>query len=195
VKEHPRETTTPPNNEEAERAVIGSILLDPKHLEAASAVVSPGDFYGEARRVLFGRLVAMRKAGLAVDTLLLCDHLKAHGEWETSSGKERTGSRVSAVELAECAHAVPVAAHAVHYAEIVAEASFRRRLIRAAEILAARAYDPSVGVTELRKAAAGLLRKIAGPENPKEAPCSTVPGEGLPKPPAISTATGSGRKR
>lgn len=153
---------TPPHNLDAERAVIGCVLLKPDVLEAIG-FLEAGDFHGEVYGVVFGRLKAMKGTGVPIDTMTLTEQLRSHGELLDAkveqAGQTKRG-KVGRADIAECLHAVPVAAHATYYARLVAEASFRRRLIHAACTLLQWAYNPEVSVESLQATAARLMEKI-----------------------------------
>lgn len=149
-----------PHDADAERCVVGSVILDETLLDDVAAVVGPSDFYLEGVGVLFGRLIVMAAEGLPFEAALIVAQLKAHGEWVELNQPTLT-PQVDAAMIAECCHAVGTAGHACYYAEIVADMSFRRRVIRALEVVSLRAFDVKVPVKELRGAALKLLRKIA----------------------------------
>lgn len=143
-----------PHSLEAERAVLGSILIDGRRLSAVAGLVMPEDFYAEEGRVLFGRLLQMGAAKIPLnDTALVVEALRKNDEWEAVGG---------AATLAEIAHATPVSAHAVYYAEIVREKAWRRRLIHALEQMVDRCYDEKYDVLALKQTAARLLQRVVG---------------------------------
>jgi replicative DNA helicase len=110
----------PPQNLDAERCVLGSILLLPTVLDELGAVVRPQDFYADANHKLFAHLQEMHDTGRRIDAALLKARLQDRGDWEAIGG---------AAYIAEVTTAVPTACHAVHYAAIVAKAARRRALI------------------------------------------------------------------
>lgn len=127
-------------------------MLDHRVLSDLSDVLTWNDFYCDQHRTLYHRMVTMNASGIpASDVLLLSKELKNNSEWDAIGG---------APFLAAIATAVPVAAHAVFYAKIVADKSFRRRLIRAMNTLAGRAYDDINSVETLKRMAHGLLEKV-----------------------------------
>ena len=77
----------PPHNLEAERAVIGSILLLPEIFDEVALRVRADDFYDQANRLLFTHLVAMRDAGQSVDPMVLVDRLKKAEQYEVVGGR------------------------------------------------------------------------------------------------------------
>jgi replicative DNA helicase len=123
----------PPQNLEAERCVLGSILLDSRCLDDVAAIVRPEDFYAEANQRLYGHLLAMHDRGRPIDTVLLTSALRAAGDLEVVGGM---------AYLAEIGLAVPTAAHAAYYAKLVAEAAKLRSVIHAATEMLRNAYAP-----------------------------------------------------
>src|ERR1700686_1566603 len=75
-----------PHNPDAERAVLGAILLDGSTvnntLRTALEHVNCGDFLVDSHRAIFQRMVAMAEAAQVIDLVTLCDELDRHGELE-----------------------------------------------------------------------------------------------------------------
>lgn len=112
----------PPHDLNAERMVLGSLIMDARRCDDLASVLRPEDFYVDAHRKLFQNVMAMHDSGQAVDVPLLVDRLKQVGEFEAVGG---------AAIIAEVAHSVAVSAHAKYYAEIVARKARFRRIIHA----------------------------------------------------------------
>jgi replicative DNA helicase len=125
----------PPQSLDAERAVLGSVLLNPVMCDDVALILRPDDFYADPNRILFSHMLAMHDAGRRLDMMLLVESLKAAGDFESVGGS---------AYLAEVAHAVPVAAHAVDYAEIVRDKAQLRRLIHTTTLVLRDAYDPTI---------------------------------------------------
>ena len=139
----------PPQNLDAERAVIGSLLLDPQLCDDVVVQLRAGDFYSEANRRLFAHIVAMHDEGGRVDMTLLVERLRGAGHFEAVGG---------AAYLAEIAHCVPVAAHAMYYAAIVRDKATLRELIHASTDILRDAWDPTLEPREvLDRAEEGVL--------------------------------------
>lgn len=130
----------PPQNLDAEKGILGSILLDPHVCDDVALLVRPEDFYAEAHVKLFRHLLAMHDEGRRIDTTLLVERLKQLGDFETIGG---------AAYLADVIHSVAVAAHAVQYAEIVRDKAVLRSLIHTTTEILRDAYDPSRESREL----------------------------------------------
>ncbi len=129
-----------PRNLEAERAVLGSILLLPEVFDEVALVVRPADFYDDANRILFEHLLQMHDGGQQIDLMLLVERLRTAGQYETIGG---------AAYLAEVGQQVPTAAHAEYYAKIVADKSLLRALIHAGTDILHDAYDPTADTREM----------------------------------------------
>ena len=130
----------PPQNLDAEKGVLGSVLLDPNMADDVALILRPEDFYADAHQKLFAHILAMHDAGGRVDTTLLAERLKQAGDLEAVGGT---------AYLAEGLHSVPVAAHAVYYAKVVREKATLRDLIHASTEILRDAYEPTVEPREL----------------------------------------------
>jgi replicative DNA helicase len=124
----------PPCNLDAEKGVLGSILLLPDVLDDVALIVRPDDFYDESNQRLLRHMLALHDAGRPVDLTLLIERLKTAGEYELVGG---------AAYLYEVGRSVPHAASAEYYAEIVKDKAMKRALIRASTDVLRDAYDES----------------------------------------------------
>jgi replicative DNA helicase len=103
-------------------------------------ILRPDDFYDDAHRKLFEHMTALHESGKKIDDTLLVNRLKTAGDYELVGG---------AAYLSKVVNAVPNAAHANYYAEIVREkATFRGMIYAATEILRD-AYDESQEASHL----------------------------------------------
>ncbi len=125
----------PPQNLEAERGAIGSILYDPDMCDEVSLVVRPEDFYSDANRKLFEHVLGMHNDGLRIDSTLLHERLRKSGDLDFIG-------RVA--YLMEVAESVPHAANAVYYAQIVRDKATLRSLIHASTEILRDAFDESI---------------------------------------------------
>jgi replicative DNA helicase len=125
----------PPRSIEAERAVIGSLLLLPEVADEVALIVRAEDFYDEAHRRIFGHMQKLVEEGRQIDPLLLSQRLKDASEYELVGG---------AAYLIELGQQVATAAHAEHYARIVRDKAVLRSLIHAGTDIVHEAYDPAV---------------------------------------------------
>ena len=113
-----------PHNLEAEKSVLGAVLLDERHLIAlvADEQLRVEHFYCEQHASVFAAMLALQDAGRKIDHLTVTEALRQHGTLELVGGQ-------GAVE--ELAGWVPAAGHARDYARIVREHAQMRRLLRA----------------------------------------------------------------
>jgi replicative DNA helicase len=120
-----------PHSLDAERAVLGGVLIDPDALPVARDLVQAAEFYRAAHGLLFETMVRVFERNEPVDLLTVVRALEAEGRLEAAGG---------AAYLAQLAADVPTAANVAHYARIVREKFTVRRLIETATEVAERAY-------------------------------------------------------
>ena len=130
----------PPQSLEAEKGVLGSILLDANMCDDVALVVRPDDFYSDVHRKLYGHILGMHEEGGRIDTLLLVERLKRAGEYEAIGG---------AAYLEEILKTVAVPAHAAYYARIVRDKSILRSIIHTSTEILRDAYDPTLDPREM----------------------------------------------
>lgn len=141
----------PPHNRDAEMGLIGSIMLVPEVCDEIATIVRADDFYDDAHAKIFRHMQEMYEAGKKVDATLLLDRLRAAGELEVVGG---------ALYLTQLFHAVPNAAHAVYYAEIVRDRATIRGLIGAATKILRDSYDETRDVKSLVSSAEHAVFEI-----------------------------------
>lgn len=129
-----------PQSVEAERAVLGSILLLPEVFDEVALILRPRDFYDDANRCLYEHLLQMHDGAQTIDPMLLVERLRGADQYEAVGG---------AAYLAEIGQQVTTAAHAAHFARIVAERSVLRSLIHASTDILHDAYDPTADTRQL----------------------------------------------
>ncbi len=122
----------PPRNLEAEKAVLGSILLLPNVCDDVALVIRPDDFYDDANRRIYEHMQELHNAARRIDLTLLVERLRNAGDLELIGGVPYLG---------EVARSVPTAANAVHYAQIVRDKSLLRGLIDSSTEILREAYE------------------------------------------------------
>lgn len=122
---------TPPQNLEAEQAVLGAIFLEAQALITASDRLMPEDFYRTSHSRIFEVMLDLSDKGEPVDLVTLIDELHRKNWLEEVGG---------VAYLGDLANAVPTAANVLYYAQIVEEKSLLRRLIRVATSIATESY-------------------------------------------------------
>jgi replicative DNA helicase len=130
----------PPQNLEAERGVLGSLLLDPDLCDEVALMLRSEDFYAAENQKLYTHILAMHDAGNRIDSTLLLERLRQSGDLEVVGGPAYLG---------EVLHSVPYAANAVYYAEIVQAKATLRALIHASTDILRDAYEPTLDPREL----------------------------------------------
>lgn len=120
-----------PHSIEAEQSVIGSMIMDREAITVASEIICGEDFYGKQYGVLFDTMVELNDEGKPVDLVTLQDRLR----------EKDVPPEVSSLEfIRDLVTAVPTSANIKHYANIVAEKSTLRKLIRLNEEIANTCY-------------------------------------------------------
>lgn len=134
---------TPPHSLEAERAVLGCILLDNESLGAVLSIISPGDFYREAHRKIIAKIAALVNKSVPVDVITLSEELQKEGSLEEVGG---------ASYLSELMDGVPKSLNVEFYASIIKEKSLYRQIM----LLSTNTYASSY---EQREEASLILNK------------------------------------
>src|SRR5688572_9469047 len=109
-----------PSNLEAERCVLGAILLDNRLCNQAIELLRRDDFYLEAHRRLFERMVSLSEQARPIDPVTLREELQRFGEFDSVGG---------ATYVAGLIDGVPRLENVEHYAKIVKGKAILRRLI------------------------------------------------------------------
>lgn len=124
-----------PQNDEAERGVLGSIEIDPAcFADVVSLGLRAEDFKSPAHQVIFAAMDALWRDRKTADLITLTDELTRRGRLEEAGGVAYVSS---------LSNQVPTSANVVEYAEIVARTALARRVIHAAGQIAGLAYhDP-----------------------------------------------------
>ncbi|MDE2079056.1 MAG: replicative DNA helicase [Patescibacteria group bacterium] len=130
----------PPQNIDAERALLGSVLLKPDGIHEVTDLVSADSFYVEKHRIIFRAMLDLASAGSPIDLLSTANRLKELSELEHAGGN---------TYLAELVNVVPTSANLKYYAEIVQKKAMMRALIEASADIGELGYDESKDIEEL----------------------------------------------
>ena len=130
----------PPQDVQAEKSLLGAIMISDAILPEILTIIRSRDFYEERHAIIFEAMANLYDNHKPVDLLTLTAELKS---------KKKLKSVGGAAYLAELSNFVPAAAHAKAYAEIVEKASLRRRLIQAGTDIANKAYSDDAEVGSL----------------------------------------------
>jgi replicative DNA helicase len=123
---------TLPHNLDAERSVLGAILIDNEAYNAAAAVLTPSAFFRDAHRRIFERIIDLAERSRPIDLVTLKDELERAGDLSEVGGPAYIASLVDGV---------PRATNVEYYARIVKEKSTLRSLIYSANKILANAYE------------------------------------------------------
>jgi replicative DNA helicase len=130
----------PPQNLDAEKSLLGAVLIDEETLADISEHVTAKDFYEKRHSIIFGSMMSLYEKHRPVDLLTLSDELKRQKQLDIIGGS---------AYLTELTDYVPTAAHAEAYAELVSQKAIRRRLIKASGDIAELGYDESSPTDEI----------------------------------------------
>ena len=130
----------PPHDDEAEQAVIGSMLTDKDAVISAIEVLKPEDFYREDNKTIYGAIMNLYAKAEPIDIITLKDELTSLGKLEPVGGLEY---------LATLPDKVPTTANVEKYIKIVEEKSILRSLIKTANELIEIGYDQNEEVEVL----------------------------------------------
>jgi len=144
---------TLPNNLEAERSILGAILLDDKSIHAALEIVRSEDFYLESHRRIFGRMCDLMNDARAIDFVTLMDALERANELESIGGP---------AYVASLTDGLPRATNVEHYAQIVKEKATLRRLIQISNEIMARSYQSEDSAQEILEDVEKQVFEVAG---------------------------------
>jgi replicative DNA helicase len=121
-----------PQNIEAERSVLGAILLDNHQLDAALDKLKPEDFFNNGHKRIFVQMIELRESHQAIDLITLNDQLVRKGELESIGGTAYLSSLVDGV---------PRVSNVEHYARIVKEKAMLRGVIHTTQAIQQEALD------------------------------------------------------
>jgi len=142
----------PPHDLDAERAVIGAMLVSEAAVSVVGDLLVAEDFYSETHRVLYGAMMRLYSRGEPIDQLTLSDELKSIGEFDSIGGRQYVFRLVESV---------PTAANASRYAEIVRGKALLRAVIDAGSRIQQEAFAEPDDVTQALDAAEQLIYGVS----------------------------------
>lgn len=146
------EERVPPQNIEAEQSVLGAMLIDKEAIAKATEILSADDFYREAHRVIFNAMLELYNKNEAVDMITVTDILRRDNKLEDIGG---------IAYITSLANVVLTAANVKFHADIVAEKSVLRQLVRVSTEIAAMGYEANDEVGTLLDTAESRILEIA----------------------------------
>jgi len=130
----------PPQNIDAERALLGSVMTRPDVIYDVVDVVSGKSFYSDRHKIIYETMLELFSKNQPIDLLSMASRLKEKELLERAGGN---------LYLTELLGSVPSAANAKHYAEIVQRKFMMRQLIMAAENITSLGYDEAQDMAEV----------------------------------------------
>jgi replicative DNA helicase len=124
----------PPNNQDAEIATLGALLLDSDALSTVVHYLRPEDFYKTAHQRVYQAILNLFEKNEAIDLITLTEELKNENLLEACGG---------AAYVSRLTSAVPTSANVRYYAQIVQDCSIRRNLARIASSIVSDSFDDS----------------------------------------------------
>ena len=121
-----------PHNPEAERAVLGALLIDGGAVVEIAPILRNDDFIGAGHQAVFDAVLSLHEKGIAVDVATIVSELGDMGRLEEAGG---------AAYIVGLIERTPVSSHARHYARLVRETSLRRQMIEMSGQFARKAYE------------------------------------------------------
>lgn len=146
----------PPNVLEAEMALLGAVLCDPKLITPVAATVRETDFYAHVHGEIFRGILQLFNAGACIDRVSLAEHFRAHKRLDEIGGPSYLSSLMETVQTTQSA---------MYYARIIANAALYRRVIEISSHAADRAYaenaeSPEALVADITDALTAEARRV-----------------------------------
>jgi len=145
-------TKMPPQNLEAEMAVLGSMLIEETAISYAMEILDGFSFYNDSHRRIFESMVKLYSENKAVDIVTLIEELKKTGDLDKVGGP---------TYITNLTTVVPTAANVMHYAAIVKEKSILRNLISAATNIISESYESHGEVAKILDKAERIIFDIS----------------------------------
>lgn len=143
----------PPQNIDAEKAVLGSMMLETEAITQVETILEPDDFYLEAHRKIFQGIINLAEKDEPIDLISVNEELRKQNQIDEIGGSSY---------ITELANWVPTAANAEYYAKLVKNKSLLRRLITTAGNIANLGYQAEEEVDILLDKAEQLVFSLAG---------------------------------
>jgi replicative DNA helicase len=142
----------PPHDQDAERAVIGAMLVSETAVAAVAERLAADDFYSEVHRIIYGAMMRLYSRGDPIDQLTLTNELRSVNEFE------RIGGRPYVFKIVE---SVPTAANAGRYADIVRGKALLRAVIDVGSRITEDAFREPENVSEALDSAEQLIYGVS----------------------------------
>ncbi|MGB9835342.1 MAG: replicative DNA helicase [Candidatus Saccharicenans sp.] len=142
----------PPHSLEAEKTVLGGILVNNAYLNVVLSAINVEDFYKDAHRTILEKMIVLMDRGQPIDLLTLSEELSRAGQLEEVGG---------AAYLASLMDGVPRSLNIEYYVQIIKEKSLLRKLIFSSAKIISSSYEQQVEADELINEAQQAIVEIA----------------------------------
>jgi len=149
----------PPHNDDAEKSVLGSVLLDKDALYEVLEILKPEDFYSEMHKEIYSAVIELYRKSQPVDILTVSEELKKRKSLEMVGGR---------AYIAMLSTAVPSTSNAGEYAKIIAEKAILRKLIGTASDIIEKGYQERMSSSEVLDFAERGIFEIAQARQTKD---------------------------
>ena len=143
---------TPPHSLEAEKTVLGGILVNNESLNVVLSIITPEDFYKESHRKIIERISALVDKGLPVDLLSISEEMQRAGLLEEAGGMAYLSSLMDGV---------PKSLNVEYYAQIIKEKALLRRLIISSAKIITASYEQKEEADDLLNEAQAAIIEVA----------------------------------
>ncbi len=143
---------TPPQSAEAEKTILGGILLNNKNLNVVLSIISPEDFYKDSNRKIIEKIISLVDKGKPVDVVTLSEELQKEGALEEVGGASYVSSLMDGV---------PKSLNIEFYAQIIKEKSLLRQLILSSAKIISSSYEQREDADQLLDEAQASIIEVA----------------------------------
>ena len=148
----PQELRVPPNNKEAEKSVLGSVMLDPETISKVADFLIAKDFYSKKNEEIFQAMLEIYERHEAIDVVTLSAILKEKNILKNIGGRSY---------LANLVNSVPSSANMVYYAKIVRNKAVLRQLIETANKISNLGYNEKEELDKILDKAENFLFRVS----------------------------------
>lgn len=142
----------PPHNDDAEKSVLGAILIDAEAFYKVSGKIKADDFYSNAHKEIYAAMLSLNAKGQPIDVVTIAEELKSRKALEAAGGR---------AYVAQLSGEVPTSANAAEYADIIADKAILRKLINASSKIVENCYKENIESSVLLDTAESSIYDIA----------------------------------
>lgn len=142
----------PPQNTEAEQAVLGAMLIEKEAISKVAEFLKGTDFYREAHRIMFDTMLELFNKNEAVDLVTVTESLRKNDKLESVGG---------IAYVTSLANSVPTAANILYHGKIIEEKALLRGLINSATAIAGMGYEDNEDVAEIMDKAEKMILEVS----------------------------------